>query len=739
MFGTIIRKFRSLRKRTQIISIALAAIVAVAGTNFAINAALAATSSNDSNESLHFFVGGSYNDGSSALNWTSNVIASNSTTNIEAPFSCPSDSTGVYAFLSSRGDERKGVGAWKAYIVTTFIQGTTNAFEINLKPSGLISGSPGSQVIKGTGGDYSLGIACTTSNGQQVNYASYRLITVTAGTGSWTAQPAPVINSGLTSTQLSVSASSYAVTDATAVTLTANLTPAFANATISFSDGSTVLGTAKTNASGVATFQVNSFSAGSHTITTSFAGDSTYKSSSSSAISITSSAVVNPTPTPTPTETTPPAPIVAVTPPSWIYGATVYQVNPRVFTAAGNFAGFKQQIPRLKGLGVKVISFLPLTPISTGPKHQGTLGSLYAVDDYQDVNSEFGTAAEFTNLVTYLHNQGMKVVVGWNAQATGWDNNWIVDHPTWYKKAGNTILSPDGGANVDKALLDYSNSSMRLAMIAALKYWVSTYGVDGFSCSNVAAIPTDFWDRAIAEVNAVKPTFWMADSFTNSALFVNSFAAGYNNAFATTLATISSKAAKLAPFSNALNSIVAPSSNVAMPINFVTTDQINATSGSEVSRFGLANSKVVSILSFTAPGTPMIYNGQEIGSTKKLKLYDKDTIKWPTSSATANFYKSLISLKSRNQALWTGPTQSAAQLIPTSNPNVLAYQRVSASNRVLVFLNLSAKAQKVSAFLTSKPGKVFALAASKATTLGTSIKLSLVANGYAVFSTAATN
>ncbi len=722
-----------MRKRTQIIIGAVATVIALLAGNFVITTAIAA-GANDSDEALHFYKSGSYVEGVSGDNflWTTNVIASNSKTSIEEAFSCPAESSGVFAFISDRGSERLGKNIWKAYIVSAFIPGTTNAFQINLKPSGLISGTPGSQVIKGTGGDYSMGIACTTNDGLKVLYASYRLISVTAGTGAWTAQPAPTIDSGAATTQLALTASKYATQVGTAIDLISSISPAFAGAPISFKEGSSSLGSANTDNSGKATLSVSNLAVGSHSITANFAGDATHKSSASTAISVVVSPAPTTTPTPTPTATTPAAPIVPVNPPAWIQKSTIYQVNARVFTDAGNFAAFKQQIPRLKTLGVTVINFLPLTPISAGPKHQGTLGSLYAADDYQAINSEFGTATDFTNIVTYLHRNGLKVLVGWNAQATGFEHSWVTEHPDWYLSDANGIVTPAGGSNVDKALLDYRNQDMRLAMIESLKYWVTTFGVDGFSCANVDSVPVEFWDRATAEVNAVKPTFWLADSTAKASLFVNSFAAAYNYGLYSTISTLSAKTVKLNAFASAVAAFATPGQNKAAPVNFISNDLINATNGSEVKRLGLAKSYQGALIAFTSPGTPMIYNGQEIASAKTLKAYDKDTIKWVTSPATA-FYKNLINLKSRNSALWTGATQEAVQVITTSNSNVLAYLRTSGSNKVLVIINLSAKAQKANAFLSAKPGKLFDLA-GKATTLSTSLKLSLPANGYLVYS-----
>jgi hypothetical protein len=73
------------------------------------------------------------------------------------------------------------------------------------------------------------------------------------------------------------------------ITLTANVrasnVPAPAG-TVTFLDGSTVLGTAEVNASGVASFQTNALALGTHAVTASYAGTSSYNPSTSSALNL---------------------------------------------------------------------------------------------------------------------------------------------------------------------------------------------------------------------------------------------------------------------------------------------------------------------------------------------------------------------------------------------------------------------------------------------------------------------
>jgi Big-like domain-containing protein len=68
------------------------------------------------------------------------------------------------------------------------------------------------------------------------------------------------------------------------VTLTATVSPSAATGTVTFSDGSTSLGTASVGASGVATLSTSALSVGTHQLTATYNGDANYSTSTSSAL-----------------------------------------------------------------------------------------------------------------------------------------------------------------------------------------------------------------------------------------------------------------------------------------------------------------------------------------------------------------------------------------------------------------------------------------------------------------------
>ena len=102
--------------------------------------------------------------------------------------------------------------------------------------------------------------------------------------------------------------------------------------------------------------------------------------------------------------------ISTVVNPSWSTGSTIYEVNIRQFTPEGTFKALTTHLPRLQEMGVDILWLMPIHPI--GEKNRkGSLGSYYSIQNYLEVNPEFGNLDDFKNFVKKSHEFGMKVVI----------------------------------------------------------------------------------------------------------------------------------------------------------------------------------------------------------------------------------------------------------------------------------------------------------------------------------------
>jgi len=420
--------------------------------------------------------------------------------------------------------------------------------------------------------------------------------------------------------------------------------------------------------------------------------------------------------------------------PSWANSATIYEVNIRQYTEAGTFKAFEANLPRLQKLGVKILWLMPIHPISE-LKRNGSLGSPYAVANYKGINPEFGNEADFKSLVTKAHALGFKVILDWVANHSGWDNPWTANK-SWYHTDADGNIVPPNSDWLDVAWLNYKNQDMRKAMIDAMSYWVKTFDIDGFRADVAAGVPTDFWKAANTQLQAIKPLFMLAEDQSSTSLLDDAFIANYNWELKDLLKAIADGSKDRTVFDAVAANQVFNYPTRSFPMNFITNHDENSWSGTEFERLGDAVSAMAA-LTFTYPGMPLIYSGQEVGNTKRLAFFEKDLIPGITvANATTAFYTKLVSLKSKNSALWNN---SKAKLDPTpgNNNSVIAYSRVAGTSRVITVINASDEVQTVKLTIGELANTYYLFSTGKSKKLSATITLTLKPWQYEIYSSKA--
>ena len=417
--------------------------------------------------------------------------------------------------------------------------------------------------------------------------------------------------------------------------------------------------------------------------------------------------------------------------PTWANNATIYEVNIRQYTEAGTFKAFEAHLPRLQKLGVKILWLMPIHPISE-LKRNGSLGSPYAVANYKGINPEFGNEADFKSLVNKAHSLGFKVILDWVANHSGWDNPWIANKSWYHTDGSGNIVAPNNDW-LDVAWLNYKNQDMRRAMIDAMGYWVKAFDVDGFRADVAAGVPTDFWKQANTQLQAIKPLFMLAEDQSVQSLLDDAFIANYNWELKDLVKAIADGSKGRANLEAMATNQTFTYPTRSFPMNFITNHDENSWSGTEFERLGDAVSAMAA-LTFTYPGMPLIYSGQEVGNTKRLAFFEKDLIPGLTvANSTTAFYTKLISLKTKNSAPWNNST---AKLLPKpgNNNSVIAYSRSLGVNKVRTVINATDKAQKVTLNFTKLTAPYYLFSTGKLATLKTTLTLTLKPWQYEIYS-----
>jgi glycosidase len=401
--------------------------------------------------------------------------------------------------------------------------------------------------------------------------------------------------------------------------------------------------------------------------------------------------------------------------------AIIYEANIRQYSPEGTFDAFTQDIPQLKELGVKVIWLMPMYPISmkkrkaTGDKsiediedpeeRKKYLGSYYAISDYKAVNPDFGTMEDFDELVQTAHENDMYVILDWVANHTGWDHAWIEEHPEYYTKNDKGEISdPINDATgepwgwTDVADLNFDNEGLREAMKKDMLFWIEEHDIDGYRADAAHSVPTDFWEDIAADLREVKPVFMLAEAESPKELFHNAFAMGYNWEGHHIMNSIAQGDKTAKDWDDYMQKVDSTFQEDDFLMNFVTNHDENSWAGTVEERMGDASEAMLA-MTYTLPGMPLIYSGQEYDMNKRLEFFVKDTIPKKKGKVYPLLEK-LGKLKTSSVALHGGKSAASYIDVETSaDEKVLAFKREKNGKTLYYIANMTAEPVEFSADL----------------------------------------
>lgn len=377
--------------------------------------------------------------------------------------------------------------------------------------------------------------------------------------------------------------------------------------------------------------------------------------------------------------------------PEWIMQGNIYEVNTRQYTPEGTFNAFATHLDRLKEMGVQTVWFMPINPISKKDR-KGTLGSYYAVADYTGINPEYGTLEDWKSLVKKIHEKNMKVLIDWVPNHTGADHPWLQTHPDFFVKdsTGQAATMFDW---TDTRVLDFKNNEMQDSMIAAMKYWVTETGIDGFRVDVAWNVPGEFWKKCIPQLKTVKNDLFFLAEGDKAYLMTSGFdafypwemfhmmvkvAAGDRPAFA--LDSIKTKYDTTYP-------------KEAIPMYFTSNHDENSWNKSDYATFPGPSHAPFAVFTQTMGGTvPLVYSGQEEPLLRPLPFFEKDSLIFKKLER-AKFYTTLQKLRTSNPAL--AADASFRKIKAGDDKAIYAYVREKSGKKILVILNLSKKEQGI--------------------------------------------
>ncbi len=395
--------------------------------------------------------------------------------------------------------------------------------------------------------------------------------------------------------------------------------------------------------------------------------------------------------------------------PDWAKNQSIYEVNLDLysFPKGQALSEFEQHLPSLKAMGVGIVWFMPLHPRGT----EKGFGSPYSVRDYTAINPDFGTKAEFKQLVDSAHKLGLRVIMDWVPNHTAWDNAWIKEHPEFYaKNAAGEIMQAYNWPDV--AQLDYGkagawNQPLWNLMRDNMAMWVRDYGVDGFRADVAGSngrVPVEFWQWLRPQLTKIKPVFMLAEA-DNPGIHP-AFDMSYDWAMPPILWDITAGRKPATAIDDQLRREARDYPVGSVLMRFVDNHDWHPHAdwgwgtGTPVEvKPGMPQVAPLMVLNATLPGKPLLYNGQELSFSK--------TDPSPVAAARAGsavypFYHHLLELYQNNPALSSG---SFAKIATDNDDKIYAFTRQNGKNKVLVVVNLSEQPQTVTLKSTDVAGQ----------------------------------
>lgn len=339
----------------------------------------------------------------------------------------------------------------------------------------------------------------------------------------------------------------------------------------------------------------------------------------------------------------------------------------------------------LQHLGVNVLWLMPINTMGE-EKKKGTVGSPYAVRDYYGINPAYGTRDDLQRLVSEAHKRNMRVVLDVVLNHTSWDST-LMQHPGFYKHdAAGKIQYPYDWTDV--AALDYRNPELRRYITDMLVFWMRTYDIDGFRFDAAGEMPTDFWEQTRTAIKAIKPDSLLLGESSKPELMQKAFDLDY----AWPLLGAFDRVIRQGEPATAIHSIWNQEERVFPEHSQHLLMSDNHDKERAVSLYGAPAALAASVMTFTLPGVPLLYNGMEIGDaepTAGAALFEKLSIFWAGSYAHPDFvrtYAALIPLRKDSAALRSGELHWVHN---SDETHVVTFLRSTPDESYLIAINLS--------------------------------------------------
>jgi glycosidase len=374
--------------------------------------------------------------------------------------------------------------------------------------------------------------------------------------------------------------------------------------------------------------------------------------------------------------------------PDWIQDATLYSIFTRSFTgeADASFEAIEQRIPYLEWLGVDALWMTPIVNAYSPAVHTDGFdqGGPHGYDtlDYFDTAPDLGTLEEFDSLVETCHDHGVKMIfdlvinhTSRHHYASQFADAGVDDYREWY---GFEDGDPEYYFNWRSIPnLNYDSLAVRDYLLDVVDFWADR--VDGFRCDVAWGIPHGFWKEVRSEVKADDSEFFMLDEWIprDPDTHELEFDVHYDTSLYHAFRDVGNGEE---PASRVLEA-AQEADREGFPPHAVQMRYVeNHDEDRYLDECGRAAHEAAVATTFTLPGMPMVYYGQETGMT-----HFREDMDWGGDEALTTLHRALIETRNDLDVLRRGDLVDVEWSAP--GDRAVAFARHHEGERVVVALN----------------------------------------------------
>lgn len=370
---------------------------------------------------------------------------------------------------------------------------------------------------------------------------------------------------------------------------------------------------------------------------------------------------------------------------AWFYGQPIYVVYPPVHSEAGDLASVTTDLERIASEGYAILCLMP--PFPPCEKDRVGYGNPFAVRDYFAIDPRLGTQQDLCELVETAHDLGLRVILDMPLNHAATDHVLLDDHPDWFTHDSTGALSRKVERWTDVADWKLRDPEVREYLVSALTYWVDECHVDGFRFLHAPLLDYDFSKQAAEALHEVDPDLFLLAEAPWPFGFTLGFDGCYNPTVRGTLEFCRlDDMAQIGLRDDVVLAIEDAQSKYPAKANTVLYLEDHYTARARKVFGGYPTHKPFIAAVFLPPGTPMVYAGQEIGTSVSFNPVNPGPVAWDNADEELHeVYLNLLALRKTSPSLRKG---DFTWLNPKDN-SILVFTRRWQDETILAGINLT--------------------------------------------------